>query len=212
MRKAPYKVLIVDDHPFIRATVCQLLREERVMVVGQADNGAEAMRLVREQLPDLIILDLSLPGLSGMEVIARVNRMEQRVKVLVLTSHMAESYSLRCLQAGAAGFVSKTNDLDELNKAVRAIRSGFMYFPEVLLSSVHSHELGRTEAQLAASLSHRELTVMQHLARGLSNKAIAETMLLSSKTISTYKGRLLQKLRLRSLIDMADFARRNHLL
>ncbi|MFV3288104.1 response regulator [Pseudomonas sp. NY11955] len=207
-----YKVLIVDDHPFIRATVCQLLRQERITVVGQADNGAEAMRLVRDQLPDLIILDLSMPGLNGMEVIERVNRMEQRVKTLVLTSHTAEAYSLRCLQAGAAGFVSKTNDLGELNKAVRAIRSGFMYFPEVLLSSVHSHELASTEAQLTASLSHRELTVMLHLARGLSNKDIAEMMLLSSKTISTYKGRLLQKLRLRSLIDMADFARRNHLL
>ena len=207
-----FKAVVVDDHPFIRATVCLLLRQERITVVGQADNGIDAMRLVREHEPDLIILDLSMPGLDGLEVIARVKRLGQGVKTLVLTSHLPEVYSLRCLQAGAAGFVSKTNDLGELNKAVRAIRSGFTYFPEVMLSTVNNQELTCTEAQLVASLSDRELAVLQHLARGLSNKVIGEMMLLSNKTISTYKGRLLEKLRLNSQIDMADFARRNHLL
>jgi len=189
-----------------------LLRQERLEIVGQADNGIDAMRLAREQRPDLIILDISLPGLDGMEVIARLKRQELHAKTLVLTSHLAEAYSLRCMQAGAAGFVSKTNDLGELNKAVRAVLSGFTYFPEVALSSVHSQAVTCTDAQLIASLSDRELMILQHLARGLGNKAIGQAMLLSNKTVSTYKGRLLQKLRLSSLIDMADFARRNQLV
>jgi len=207
-----HRALVVDDHPFIRSTVCMLLRQERLQIVGQTDNGIEAVRMARELAPDIIILDISLPGLDGMEVIDRVKRQEHPPKTLVLTSHMAEAYSLRCMQAGAAGFVSKTNDLGELNKAVRAVLSGFTYFPEVALSSVHSQELHATDAQRIACLSDRELMILQHLARGLSNKAIGEAMLLSNKTVSTYKGRLLEKLRLNSLIDMADFARRNQLI
>lgn len=206
------KALVVDDHPFIRSTVCMLLRQERLEIVGQTDNGIDAVRMAREQAPDIIILDISLPGLDGMEVIARVKRHERPAKTLVLTSHQAEAYSLRCMQAGAAGFVSKSNDLGELNKAVRAVLSGFTYFPEVALSSVHSQDLYATDAQRIACLSDRELMILQHLARGMSNKAVGDVMLLSNKTVSTYKGRLLEKLRLNSLIDLADFARRNQLI
>lgn len=206
------KALVVDDHPFIRATVCTLLRRERLEIVGQADNGIDAVRMARELAPDIIILDISLPGLDGMEVIARIRRLERPGKTLVLTSHQAEAYCLRCMQAGAAGFVSKANDLDELNKAVRAVLSGFTYFPDVAMSSVSSQERHASEAQRIASLSDRELMILQHLARGLSNKAVGEAMLLSNKTVSTYKGRLLEKLRLNSLIDLADFARRNQLI
>ncbi|MBI6898951.1 response regulator transcription factor [Pseudomonas putida] len=207
-----HRALVVDDHPFIRATVCQLLRQERLEVIAQADNGIDAVRLVRESLPDLVILDITMPGLDGLEVITRIKGLGRGVKTVVLTSQLAEAYSLRCMQAGAAGFVSKTDDLSELGKAVRAVLSGYTYFPEVALSSVHGRDLRSTEAQCIARLSDRELMVLQHLARGLSNKAVGEAMLLSNKTVSTYKGRLLEKLRLNSLIDLADFARRNLLI
>ncbi|MCC9006866.1 response regulator transcription factor [Pseudomonas putida] len=204
--------LVVDDHPFIRATVCLLLRQQKVQVVGQTDNGIDAVRLVRECCPDLVILDIAMPGLDGLEVIARIRAMAQPPKVLVLTSQLPEAYSLRCMQAGAAGFVAKTDELDELGKAVRAALSGYTYFPEVALSSVHKQDLKFTDAQCIASLTDRELMILQQLARGLSNKAIGEAMLLSNKTISTYKTRLMEKLRVNSLIDLADFARRNALI
>lgn len=206
------RVLVVDDHPFIRSTVCMLLRQERLEVVGQADNGIDALRLMRQDPVDLVILDITMPGLDGLEVIARMRSLEHPAKSLILTSQLAETYSLRCMQAGAAGYVSKTDDLGELNKAVRAVLSGYTYFPQVALSSVHRQDLKASEAQCIASLTDRELMVLQHLARGLSNKAIGDAMLLSNKTISTYKSRLLEKLRVRSLIDLADFARRNLLI
>lgn len=207
-----YTALVVDDHPFIRSTVCMLLRQDRLEVVGQAGNGVDALRLAREQAPDLIILDIAMPGLDGLEVIARLKAQRHPGKIVVLTSLLPESYSLRCLQAGAAGYVSKTDDLDELSKAVRAVLSGYTYFPEVALSSVNCQDLRASEAQCIASLTDRELMVLQCLARGLSNKVIGEAMLLSNKTISTYKTRLLEKLRLNSVIDLADFARRNQLI
>ncbi|MCE0882443.1 response regulator transcription factor [Pseudomonas putida] len=207
-----YKALVVDDHPFIRATVCILLRQARVEVVGQADNGIEAVRLARELLPELIILDIAMPGLDGLEVITRLKALQHPAKMVVLTSLLAEAYSLRCLQAGAAGYVAKTDDLGELSKAVSAVLSGYTYFPEVALSSVNCQDLRASEAQCIAGLTDRELMVLQHLARGLGNKAIGEAMLLSNKTISTYKTRLLEKLRLTSVVDLADFARRNQLI
>lgn len=207
-----YKAVVVDDHPFIRATVCMLLRQSRLEVVGQADNGIDALQLAREHKPDLIILDIAMPGLDGLEVIARLKALQHPARTVVLTSLLPEAYSLRCLQAGAAGYVSKTDDLGELSKAVRAVLSGYSYFPEVALSTVNRKDLSASEDQCVAGLTDRELMVLQYLAKGLSNKEIGEAMLLSNKTISTYKGRLMEKLRVTTLIDLADFARRNQLI
>ncbi|WP_336331830.1 response regulator transcription factor [Pseudomonas putida] len=207
-----HTVVVVDDHPFIRSTVCTLLRQERLEVVGQAGNGIDGLRLVRECAPDLVILDIAMPGLDGLEVITRIKGLERPAKSVVLTSQIAEAYSLRCMQAGAAGYVCKTDDLCELKKAVGAVLAGYTYFPEVAFSSVHRQDLKYSEAQCIAELTDRELMVLQQLARGMSNKAIGEFMLLSNKTISTYKVRLLEKLRVNSLIDLADFARRNRLI
>ncbi|MCE7765408.1 response regulator [Pseudomonas putida] len=207
-----HTALVVDDHPFIRATVCLLLRQQQVKVVAQADNGIDAVRQVREWVPDLVILDIAMPGLDGLEVISRIKACGLSTKVVVLTSQLAEAYSLRCLQAGAAGYVAKTDDLDELGKAVAAVLSGFTYYPEIATSSVRRQDLYASEAQCIASLTDRELMVLQYLARGHGNKAIGEAMLLSNKTISTYKTRLLEKLRLNSVIDLADLARRNQLI
>ncbi|AMK29974.1 response regulator transcription factor [Pseudomonas mosselii] len=207
-----YKVLVVDDHPFIRTSVCMQLRLDNLEVVGQADNGIDAVVLARERKPDVVILDLLLPGLDGLEVISRIRMMGSPVKVVVLTSQLTENFSLRCMKAGASGFVSKTEDLKILSKAVMAVLAGYTYFPEVALSSVNRRELEVDEAQVLASLTNRELIILQHLARGLSNKAIGEAMLLSNKTISTYKARLIEKLKVGSVIDMADIARRNGLI
>ncbi|NBA93687.1 response regulator transcription factor [Pseudomonas sp. R5(2019)] len=207
-----YKALIVDDHPFIRSSVNLLLKSERFEVVGQTDNGIDAVRLARELQPDVMILDISIPSLDGLEVIARVKAMGLTVKILILTSQHADYFSLRCMKAGAVGYVSKTDDLCELSKAVHAVMSGYSYFPQVSLSSVRKVDVRSSEAECIARLTDRELLVLQQLARGLSNKAIGETMLLSNKTISTYKSRLIEKLRVQSVVDLADVAKRNLLI
>lgn len=207
-----YTALVVDDHPFIRTSVRLQLQSDHIDVVGETDSGVDALRLIREHKPNLVILDISLPGLDGMQVLQRINALEHPPRVLMLTSQMADTFSLRCMKAGAAGFICKTDDLGELSRAVLAIRSGFTYFPEVSLSSVCRQDMQASEKACLASLSDRELVILQYLARGLSNKAIGELMLLSNKTVSTYKARLIEKLGLRSLIDLADLARRNGLV
>lgn len=206
------KVLIVDDHPFIRTSVCMQLRQDCLEVVGQAGNGVDAVRLTRECVPDLVVLDLVLPDMDGLQVLIRIREMPRPPKVLVLTSHLADYFSLRCMQAGASGFLSKRDNLEELSKAVLALRSGFSYFPDVSFSSVNHKDRVTSEVQRIASLSDREVIILQYLARGLSNKTIGELMFISNKTVSTYKTRLLEKLRVGSLIEMADLARRNQLI
>ncbi|MBA1187447.1 response regulator transcription factor [Pseudomonas entomophila] len=207
-----YTALVVDDHPFIRTSVRLQLQHDHIKVIGETDSGVDALRLIREHAPNLVILDISLPGLDGMQVLQRITALEHPPRVLMLTSQMADTFSLRCMKAGAAGFICKTDDLGELSRAVLAIRSGFTYFPEVSLSSVCRQDMQTSEKACLASLSDRELIILQYLARGLSNKAIGELMLLSNKTVSTYKSRLIEKLGVRSLIDLADLARRNGLV
>lgn len=207
-----YRAMIVDDHPFIRASVRMLLRQEGFEIAGEADNGVDALRLIRETEPDIAILDISIPRMDGLEIITRVKTAQMTMKMLVLTSQVPGYFSLRCMRLGASGFVSKNDDLGELRKAVMAVMSGYTYFPEVSLSSVNRYDCQATEAQRIERLTDRELLILQHLSRGLSNKAIGDIMLLSNKTISTYKTRLLEKLRVDSQVDLADLARRHDLI
>ncbi|WP_041770106.1 response regulator transcription factor [Metapseudomonas resinovorans] len=202
--------LIVDDHPVIRMAVRMLLERNGLEVVGEADNGVDALQLVRDHEPDLVILDIGIPRLDGLNVISRIQAMGLDSNVLVLTSQPAESYSQRCFQAGAKGFVSKEEDLENLVTAINAIKAGFTLFPRGSL--VGGQAPAQSEQELVGRLSNQELMVLQYLASGLSNKEIAERMLLSNKTVSTYKSRIQQKLNLESLLDLIEFARRNALV
>ncbi|KRP59148.1 response regulator transcription factor [Pseudomonas trivialis] len=206
------KALIVDDHPFIRQTVRFLLKQEGFTEIDEAGNGADAVQKAREGRPDLMILDLAIPKLGGLEVISRVKALGLPCKMLVLTASLAEFFSARCMRAGAMGFVAKTGELDELQKAIKAVMSNYSCFPSLPSSSVRRDDLQSTELQLVESLSDRELEVLRMLALGLGNNQIAEQMLLSHKTISTYKTRLKEKLRMSSVVHIAKFAQRNHLI
>lgn len=206
------KAIVVDDHPFIRSSVKMLLKQEQFEVVAEADNGADAVQLAREHAPDLIVLDIAMPKLDGLEVISRISALGLSSKILVLTSQSALFYSMRCMKAGAAGYISKTNDLDELVKAIKAVMDGYTFFPNLATSSVRRSDVDANDLELIQSLSDRELTILQQLSNGLSNKEIGEAMLLSNKTVSTYKTRLIEKLKVKSVVYLADFAKRNNLV
>lgn len=204
--------IVVDDHPFIRTAVKMILKQEGYEVIGEADNGSAAVQLIRDNLPDLILLDIAMPGVDGLGVLSRVSALHLPVKVLVLTSLAAVFFSLRCMKAGAAGYVSKADDLSELVKAINAIKSSYTYFPNLTVNSVRKNDAQASELELIQSLSDRELTIFQQLARGLTNKQIGESMLLSNKTISTYKARVIEKLNVSSVVHLADMAKRNELI
>ncbi|VVO48190.1 response regulator transcription factor [Pseudomonas fluorescens] len=207
-----HTAMIVDDHPFIRSALKIILSQEQLDVVAEADNGSAAVQLAREYSPDLIVLDLSMPKVDGLEVISRISALGLPIKILVLTSLSSVFFSLRCLNAGAAGYVSKTADPCELVRAISAIKAGYTFFPDMNVSSVRKRDVHTSEQLLIQSLSDRELSILQQLAKGFSNKQIGEAMLLSNKTISTYKIRLIEKLNVSSLVHLSDLAKRNSLI
>ncbi|MBT8765137.1 response regulator transcription factor [Pseudomonas boanensis] len=205
------KIVIVDDHPVIRLAVRLLLNREGYDVVAETDNGVDAIALAREHLPDLVVLDIGIPKLGGLDVISRLSSLEMPVRVLVLTGQNPAHYATRCMQSGAAGFVCKEGDLAELTSAVRAVLSGYSYFPSDVIKSGKRQMGLPNETDLIGRLSDRELVVLKFLANGYSNKEIAEEMFISNKTVSTYKTRLLLKLNARTLIELVEFANRNAL-
>ncbi|HCT04576.1 MULTISPECIES: response regulator transcription factor [unclassified Pseudomonas] len=204
--------LVVDDHPFIRSSVKMLLASAGFTVIAEAGDGVEAIRRVRENAPDLIILELTLPRLDGLELIAKVTGANGPSKALVLTSQPALLYCARCMKAGAAGFVSKCNELSELVKAVEAVMNGYTYFPDLASNTVRRSDTQRSDHDLVQRLSDRELSILKQLALGMTNKQIGDAMLISNKTVSTYKTRLIEKLNVKSVVYLADFAKRNNLV
>ncbi|MDZ3995781.1 response regulator transcription factor [Pseudomonas sp. Teo4] len=205
------KVLIVDDHPVIRLAVRMLMERHGYDVVAETDNGVAALQLTREHLPDIVVLDIGIPKLDGLEVIARMASASPGSRVLVLTSQAPGHFSMRCMQAGASGYVCKQQELTELLSAIKAVLSGYSYFPNQALHASRGRVGGATESEMVERLSAREMMVLQQLTRGKSNKEIAESMFLSNKTVSTYKTRLLFKLNARSLVDLIELAQRHGL-
>jgi two-component system response regulator EvgA len=203
-------VFIIDDHPVIRLAIRMLLEhEENFKVVGETDNGCDAIQMVRECMPDLIILDISIPKLDGLEVLCRFNAMNASMKTLVLTAQSPTLFATRCMRSGADGYVCKEGDLSELMSAIRAVLSGYNYFPSQALNA--NDESGK-ELELFKAVNDRELMVLQLFAQGRTNKEIAKGMFLSNKTVSTYKKRLMQKLQAKSLVELIEMAKRNALV
>ncbi|MBT9300907.1 response regulator transcription factor [Pseudomonas sp. TAE6080] len=204
------QVIIVDDHPVIRMSVRLLLESEGHAVVGESGNGADALDLIQALQPAMVVLDIGLPKIDGLTIISRLVALRMQVKVIVLTAQESNHMEIRCMEAGAYGFVNKYDDLCELISALQAVKSGHRYFPRQK-RSLTALEMGATQEDLLRTLSIRELCVLQYLTQGLSNKQIAERMSLSGKTISTYKTRLLSKLNASTLLDLYELVKRNDL-
>ncbi|MCO7515093.1 response regulator transcription factor [Pseudomonas guariconensis] len=205
-----HSVFIVDDHPVIRLAVRMLLENQNYRIVGESDNGVDAMQMIRETRPDLVILDIAIPKLDGLEVLSRFQAMALPLKVLVLTAQSPALFAVRCMHSGAAGYVCKQEDLGELLSAIKAVLAGYNYFPSQAVNSNPGKV--NNEEQLFRQVNDRELMVLQLFAQGRSNKEIAKGMFLSNKTVSTYKKRLMQKLQVDTLVDLIDVAKRNALV
>ncbi|MDM0018325.1 LuxR C-terminal-related transcriptional regulator [Variovorax saccharolyticus] len=179
--------------------------------MAEAGDGPTALAAFRELTPDLIILDLDLPRLSGLDLIERVRKSQPGAKLLVLSAQQESIFAARTVQAGANGFMSKNENMAAVVQAAQTVLAGYSMFPSSALASQHPNSATPADA-LIKSLSDRELTVLQYLARGLSNKEIAETLLISNKTISSYKTRIFEKLGISTLVELVDFTRAHKLV
>ncbi|MCS3770598.1 two-component system response regulator EvgA [Aeromonas hydrophila] len=202
------KILVVDDHPAIRMAVKIILLDKNKCEINEADNGVDAIAMIRRDNYDTIILDIGIPKMNGIEVIKRIRKISGEIVIMVLSAQDKRDYTFRCLLAGANGFLSKMNDLGQLRDALACCHAGKKYFPSDLLRQ-YSRGKQNPDINLIDSLSDRELSVLTALCRGYSNKEIAADMLLSEKTVSTYKTRLMNKLNVNNMVNLLDFYKRN---
>ena len=207
------RVLLADDHPIVREGLRLLVNAQPDMrVVGEAADGEAAWKAATALVPDVLVMDLSMPRLGGAEATMLVRRDCPSVKVLALTVHEERAYLTQLLRAGASGYVLKRAAPEELVRAVRTVAAGGTYIDPSLAGSLVE---GYLDAQTTAdqspedSLSEREREVLVRIARGFSNKEIAAELGVSVKTVETYKGRVAEKLGLRTRVDIVRYAARH---
>jgi DNA-binding NarL/FixJ family response regulator len=207
------RILIADDHPIVRQGVKQVLADDRDMqVVAEARDGDEALRLAREREWDVAILDFSMPGRSGFDLLEDLRREFPSRPVIVLSIHAERMHAARILRAGGAGYLNKASAPQELAKAVRKVAAGGRYVSPAL-AELLAADLSADDARpLHEQLSDREYRVMWLLASGRPVHEIAKEMALQPSTVSTYRARIFQKLRLRNNAELVQYAVRHHLV
>ncbi|AJB70049.1 fimbria biosynthesis transcriptional regulator FimZ [Enterobacter hormaechei] len=208
----PASVIIMDEHPIVRMSIEVLLQKNKnIQVKLKSGDSHEVLDCIRNHPIDLVILDIETTGTDGFVLLKRIRNLNKDIKVLFLSSKSEAFYAGRAIRAGANGFVSKQKDLGEIYNAVEMILTGYSFFPSETLSFIN-HLGSRTGAAVDMPLSNREVTVLRYLANGLSNKEIADQLLLSNKTISAHKSNIFSKLGVQSIVELIDYAKAHELL
>jgi two-component system invasion response regulator UvrY len=207
------RVLIADDHPLLRGGLKHLLQQEPDFgPVGEAENSDQALERINEKKWDVVVLDIAMPGRSGLETLSEIKRSHPGLPVLMLSMHSEQQFAIRAIKSGASGYITKDNAPAELVRAIRRILTGRKYvsaaLAEVLANAVESGE----DRPLHEMLSDREYHVVCRLASGKSVAEIAEETSLSVKTISTYRTRALEKMKMRTNADLTRYAIHNGLV
>jgi DNA-binding NarL/FixJ family response regulator len=204
------KILVVDDHPIVRDGLHRLLADEPDVELRDAESGKQALALFRQDCPDLVIVDLNLPGFGGLELIKRLTLEKTAARILVLSMHDEPIFAMRALQAGAAGYVSKNAPPAQLREAIRRVAEGRPYLGHELAQELAFLNL-RTPAHPLEELSPRDLELLRLLAEGSSLQQIADTLGLSYKTVANNCSQMKAKLGVKRTADLIRIALRNDL-
>ncbi len=193
------RIVIADDHAMLRGGLKLLLESEATMrLVGEASNGGEALEVVKKTRPDVLLLDVSMPGRGGLDIVKELKQDQPGLHILMLTAHPEDHYAIRCLRNGADGYLTKDQAVDRLVEAIRKVQSGGKYVsPQLAEQMAFSLQIDYGNAPHEA-LSDREFQVLRMIASGLTVSEIASELNLSVKTISTYRTRILEKMDFRN--------------
>ncbi|MCI1898405.1 MAG: fimbria biosynthesis transcriptional regulator FimZ [Enterobacter sp.] len=208
----PASVIIMDEHPIVRMSIEVLLQKNKnIEIKLKSGDSHQVLDYIRNHHVDLVILDIELPGTDGFSFLKRIKNLNDKIKVLFLSSKSESFYAGRAIRAGANGFVSKRKDLGDIYNAVDMLLAGYSFFPSDTLNFIN--HLGVQRGGIDdMPLSNREVTVLRYLANGLSNKEIAQQLLLSNKTISAHKSNIYSKLGVQTIIELIDYAKAHELL
>lgn len=215
------KVVLADDHVIVRNGIKALLEPELdIEVVGEASDGREAVELAKQLNPDVIIMDISMPGLNGIEATRQLSKSSSGAKALMLSMYDNEAYVLQSIECGAFGYLLKDSEKDELLKAVREIAQGKKYFSSPvasILAENYLNNLVKVKQPEPKIFQHYELTkkesqILQLVARGYSNKDIADKLGKSIRTVETQRFNLMKKLDLKNVVELVNFAKRNNVI
>lgn len=201
------KVFIVDDHEIIREGLKMILKEASdLVVVGEAQDGVEALKKIRTTDCDVIVLDMNMPGRSGIELLADIKELRPKVHILVLSIHPEDKFALRTLKAGASGYLCKDTALEELVVAIRKIHTKGRYISTTLAEQLAFEVIPVNDEQLHDQLSGREREIMVKIASGMKVKDIANELGLSISTVFTYRLRIFEKLNVKSNVELTHYA------
>jgi len=205
----PLTILLVDDHPFVREGIRSFLSDlPEYKVVGEASTGEEAVRLAEQLQPDFVLLDINMPGVTGLEVVTHLRRLVPKTKILILTVHNSREYVLHVARSGAHGYLLKEAPPEELLQALRSIGTGQRYYSQTVSGYVLDDYENKTTGRRpdARGLTPREVEVLIQSARGLSVKEISEALNITAATVQTYRARLMEKLEVHNLAGLVKYA------
>lgn len=212
----PIRVLIADDHTIVRSGVHMLLEiEPDFVVVGEALNGNEAIKLAQSLKPDLILMDITMPEMDGLEATRQIKERWPEINILVLTMHRSDEYFFEILKAGASGYILKTADTEELLQAARATARGDVFLNPGMAKKLLGEYLNQMDKASDAddnALSLREKEILQFLVEGYSNKEIAEKLFISPSTVNTHRSNLMSKLGLSTRRELIQYARQRGII
>ncbi|MDP3003765.1 MAG: response regulator transcription factor [Bacteroidales bacterium] len=207
------QILICDDHKIVRDGLRQILQQlEGVTLIGEASDGNEALVLLKSDVFDIILLDISLPGKSGLEVLQSVKAKWPSINVLMLSMHPEEQYAIRALKLGASGYLTKDTASEELLSAVKRVSEGGKYISQSLTESIALHLDKDSSRQKHEMLSGREFEIMIKLANGKSLQKIGNELCISDKTVSTYRSRIMVKMEFNKNTELTRYCLENNLI
>jgi two-component system response regulator NreC len=207
---AKIKLLLVDDHQIVRAGLRMLFQAEKdIEIVGEVSSGEEAVKIVGQLKPDVVLMDVAMPGLSGIEATRRIKEASPEVAVLALTMHEDEQYFFKMLSAGASGYIPKRAAPDDLVSAIRVVSQGNVFLYPSLAKFLVNDFLARKEVEPKSAtelLTSREQEILTYIAEGYTNREIAETLVISIKTVDRHRENIMQKLNLHNRVELVKYA------
>ena len=206
------KIILVDDHAIVREGICRIIDDTSgITISAEASTGQEALDLIWKEKYDLVILDISMPGKNGLQTLKEIKKHDAKLPVLMLSMHAEEQYAMRAIKAGASGYLTKESASDQLVSAIRKIYAGKKYIStevaELLVTDIYHDD----DKQLHEYLSDREFEILKLIIRGNTAKKIAKNLLISDKTVSTYRGRILKKMGMNSTAELVHYAIDNNI-